>query len=203
MSEQNPLLPFELPINSALQEVLGSIPIRHQPATNPVMDETEVERILRLAVISGIQPIVDGGWAVDALLGWQTREHQDLDLVLNHQQVPPLLHFLSKLGYQHLPRGEQWEYHFFLEDDRGHQVDLRTYVTDAAGEIIGGVVYPSEALTGKGRIAQMDVACVDAHYLIASHQERSAGVKDCQALRYLCNLFKIDLPVELSDTYGK
>ncbi len=31
---------------------------------------------------AGVQVWVDGGWGVDALIGYQTREHDDLDLVI-------------------------------------------------------------------------------------------------------------------------
>jgi len=199
MSDQIPQLPFEPVTSPALREVLGDIPTRKDTASNPCMDEVEVERILRLAKITGIPVVVDGGWAVDALLGWQTRDHGDLDLALEHAELPKLLDFLSKLGYQHLWRADQWEHNFVLEDDQGHQVDLHTYIIDETGEIIGGVKYPKEALTGKGRIAHMDVDCIEPHHLVAFHKGYPLDKNDYQDVRYLCNLFKIDLPQQYRD----
>ncbi|MBO0731850.1 MAG: hypothetical protein J2P57_21505, partial [Acidimicrobiaceae bacterium] len=35
----------------------------------------------------GIDAWVDGGWGVDALIGRQTREHDDLDLVVDMKAV--------------------------------------------------------------------------------------------------------------------
>lgn len=203
MSDQALKLPFEPKTSPALREVLGDIPTRENANSHPLMGEAEVERILQLARITGVLLVVDGGWAVDALLGWQTRDHGDLDLALNHLHLPTLLDFLSKLGYQHIWRDDQWEHNFVLEDDQGHQVDLHTYLTDAAGNIVGGVKYPKEALTGKGRIAHMEVACIEPHHLVAFHIGYPLDANDYQDVRYLCNLFKIDLPKEYRDYNDK
>lgn len=35
----------------------------------------------------GITVWIDGGWGVDALLGRQTRHHEDLDIALRHSDV--------------------------------------------------------------------------------------------------------------------
>jgi lincosamide nucleotidyltransferase A/C/D/E len=199
MADQTPKLPFETKTSPALREVLGNIPTRETATSHPLMSEAEVERILHLARITSIPVVVDGGWAVDALLGWQTRDHADLDLALNHVHLPTLLDFLSKLGYQHIWRDDQWEHNFVLEDDKGYQVDLHTFLTDEVGNIICGVKYPKEALTGKGRIAHMDVVCIEPHHLVAFHTGYPLDENDYQDVRYLCNLFKIDLPKEYRD----
>jgi lincosamide nucleotidyltransferase A/C/D/E len=199
MSDQSPKLPFEPKISPALREVLGDVPTRESTTSSPRMDVVEVERILRLSNITGVPLVVDGGWAVDALLGWQTRDHADLDLALNHLHLPKLLDFLSKLGYQHIWRDDQWEHNFVLEDDQEHQVDLHTYITNENSEIVGGVKYPKEALTGKGRIAHMDVTCIEPHHLVAFHSGYPLDANDFQDVRYLCNLFKIELPKEYRD----
>lgn len=42
---------------------------------------------------------VNGGWAVDALAGNQTREHGDLDVFVDANFVPALLAWLEERGY--------------------------------------------------------------------------------------------------------
>lgn len=42
---------------------------------------------------------VNGGWAVDALAGRQTRPHRDLNLFVDSEVVPPLLEWLTSRGY--------------------------------------------------------------------------------------------------------
>src|SRR5262245_35405946 len=43
---------------------------------------SDVVEILDLLSVSGIEACVDGGWAVDALIGCQTRPHADLDIAV-------------------------------------------------------------------------------------------------------------------------
>ena len=47
----------------------------------------------------GIEAWLDGGWGVDALLGEQTRPHADVDLVIQHKDVPKLRELLERQGY--------------------------------------------------------------------------------------------------------
>lgn len=42
---------------------------------------------------------VNGGWAVDALAGRQTRQHSDLDVFVDAVVVPELLAWLQERGY--------------------------------------------------------------------------------------------------------
>jgi len=42
---------------------------------------------------------INGGWAVDALVGRQTRAHRDLDLFVDAAMVPELLRWLLSEGY--------------------------------------------------------------------------------------------------------
>ena len=43
---------------------------------------------------------VDGGWGVDALLGEQTRPHQDFDIAIQQKDVPRLRQLLQERGYK-------------------------------------------------------------------------------------------------------
>jgi lincosamide nucleotidyltransferase A/C/D/E len=45
----------------------------------------DVVEFLELCEQNGIEIIIDGGWGVDALLGKQTRIHEDLDIALQHK----------------------------------------------------------------------------------------------------------------------
>jgi lincosamide nucleotidyltransferase A/C/D/E len=47
----------------------------------------------------GVAVWLDGGWGVDAVLGGQTRAHDDLDLVVQLQQIERLQSALAQRGF--------------------------------------------------------------------------------------------------------
>ena len=53
------------------------------------MQSDEVLAVLDRLADEGTAAWVDGGWGVDALLERQTRDHSDLDLVIDAVAVPP------------------------------------------------------------------------------------------------------------------
>jgi hypothetical protein len=57
-------------------------------AINSEMAAEAVLELVRLFEENHLKVIIDGGWAVDALLGQQTRSHEDLDIAMPHQFVP-------------------------------------------------------------------------------------------------------------------
>lgn len=192
MNSLNPMRPSD----PALAELLADFPTRTYPCETPLMDEEEVARVLQLAEIAGIPVVVDGGWAVDALLGWQTRDHSDLDMAINQQYLPRLLNILRRLDYQYLPRGDEWEHNFVLENGAGHQIDLHSFVRNSKGQIVGGVEYPGDSLTGQGRISGINVACIHPEWLVDFHLGYDFDHQDYQDVTYICNLFKLPLPAE-------
>lgn len=192
MNELTPLRPSD----PELAELLAHFPTRTYPCETPIMDEEEVARLLQLVEIAGIPVVVDGGWAVDALLGWQTREHSDLDLAINQQYLPRLLNILRRMDYQYLPSGDEWLHNFVLENGAGHRIDLHSYQRNNKGQIVGGVEYPGDSLTGQGRIAGMNVGCIHPEWQIDFHLGYDFDQQDYQDLTYICNLYKLRLPPE-------
>ena len=72
---------------------------------------------------AGIDAWLDGGWGVDALLGEQTRDHDDLDLVMRVIDVPSMRDALAADGFV-LDRGEP-DSNFVLRDSGGREIDSR------------------------------------------------------------------------------
>ena len=91
-AEQDPNQP------NPLEEILKGVPLCLTPSQAPEMDQEEALRIIDLSEIAGIPIVIDGGWSVDAHLGWQTRPHSDLDIAINQQYLPRFLGILSRLG---------------------------------------------------------------------------------------------------------
>src|ERR687887_352048 len=116
------------------------------------ISEEDVADLLALLEQNGLEIYVDGGWAVDAVLGEQTRPHDDLDIALPHAQVPRLRALLSTRGFREQRHDDSWECNFVLADEAGRHLDVHSYTLDAAGLNVGGVAYSGEQLTGRGVI---------------------------------------------------
>ncbi len=62
--------------------------------------------LLQLFESAGIEVWLDGGWAVDALLGVRTRPHKDVDIVLRVADLPKLQEILVSKSRFPIPRLE-------------------------------------------------------------------------------------------------
>ncbi len=63
------------------------------------MEGGDVIDLIRALVDQRINAWVGGGWAVDALVGRQTRPHHDLDLAVDADHLPSLLELLAGRGF--------------------------------------------------------------------------------------------------------
>ena len=156
----------------------------------------DVVELLRLFDLHGIEVWVDGGWAVDALLGEETRPHADLDIALAHVDVPRLRAILTARGYRDVPRPDTRDCNFVLGDDAGHEVDVHSFTFDADGRHVFGAEYPAESLTGHGSINGHPVKCITAAWLVRFHSGYPLDETDYRDVRALCRRFGITLPAD-------
>jgi len=142
----------------------------------------------------GIKIWIDGGWGVDALLGKQTRPHEDLDIAIQQKDVPKLCKLLESEGYKEVKRDNQWN--FVLGDHEGHSIDLHAFVFDELGNVVEGIPYPSASLIGTGSINGHNVNCISAEYMVKFHSGYELRDKDFKDVSALCDRFGIDYPDE-------
>ena len=155
--------------------------------------EAAVE-LMQLFAQQGVEVFVDGGWGVDALLGAQTRSHADLDIALQHKDVPTLRALLEGRGYTDVPRNDTRDCNFVLGDDQGHEVDFHSYTFDARGKHIFGVEYPLESLTGTGVILGYPVKGIAPEWMVQFHTGYEVDEDDYRDVAALCERFGIALP---------
>ena len=142
----------------------------------------------------GINVWVDGGWGVDALLGKQTRFHEDLDIAVEAKHVPNLRHFLKTKGYEQ--RKEDSEWNFVLRDRNGRAIDVHSFNLDEEGDILEGIQYPTGSLTGTGTIEGITVRCIAPQWVVALHSGYALKEKDFNDVSAVCEKFSIELPEE-------
>ena len=169
-----------------------------EPQTD--MDAARALDLLSLLEARGIPVWLDGGWAVDALLGEQTRPHDDLDLVSRLEDSGRIEEALGERGYVvgngAPPRS------FELVDAHGHQVDVHPASFEAGGDAVyqtadGGVwIFPAAGFAGDGgHILGRRVPCLSPEVVIVNH---SSGYALDQAhqrdVRALCERFGVAVP---------
>ena len=144
---------------------------------------------------------LDGGWAVDACLGKQTRPHADLDIVIEEHHLDEATSMLRDNGYGPAYRGDTRPWNFALGDRDGHEVDFHVIVLNGDGDGVygppeNGDVYPAASLTGAGSIAGRAVDCISPEWLVRFHSGYVLDEKDRADVAALCARFGIPLPDE-------
>jgi lincosamide nucleotidyltransferase A/C/D/E len=150
--------------------------------------------------VAGADPCVGGGWAVDALLGEQTRKHSDLDLWVTNTDFEPTLRALVGSGVDRVlpvPGDRPWN---FVVHDGGHRrVDLHVYEplppkSCHYGPVTAGEVFPASALCGRGVIAGQAVRCEAAERAVRWHSGYPLRAVDRHDVPLLCARFGLVLP---------
>ena len=158
------------------------------------MTADDVVKIIKLLEQNGFEVYVIGGWGVDALLGEQTRKHEDLDIALPHGFVPKLRELLKSHGYEDVPREDTCACNFVLGDNEGHLLDVHSYIFDENGENIFGVAFEPHHLTGNGAINGYPVKTAPPEVMVKFLTGYDVDEDDYQDTRALCERFSILLP---------
>jgi lincosamide nucleotidyltransferase A/C/D/E len=162
------------------------------------MDAQTLLAVVDRLEADGIAVWLDGGWGVDALLGLQTREHDDLDLVVTLDHASRIIELLDAFGYSLVAGGPPKS--FVMVDVRGRQVDVHPVAFDAEG---GGVyemddgkewVYPAEGFSGRGSVDRRPVRCLSPEVQVLVHAGYELTVKDYRELYLLRERFGVEPP---------
>lgn len=163
---------------------------------SPKTTAEDVVELLKLFKSNGVTVWVDGGWAIDAVVGRQTREHEDLDIALYHVDVPLVRQLLEERNFFNVARDDTRECNFVLGDIRGRQVDIHSFTFDSNGNCIFGVPYPIQSLSGKGAIANYELDCIAPEWLLKFRSGYALRPKDFEDVTVLCERFGFEIPPE-------
>lgn len=158
------------------------------------MEKEEVINLYNFLNDNNIKVVIDGGWGIDALLGKQTRPHDDLDIAVQHKDVPKLRKLLGAKGYKEIPQPDTRDYNFVLADDKGHKVDVHSYAFNSEGENIYGIKYPEASLAGTGTVYSHTVRCITPQFVIKFHENFEPQEKNLKDIKALCDKFNLEPP---------
>jgi lincosamide nucleotidyltransferase A/C/D/E len=156
-----------------------------------------------LEVLDALGPMdarLDGGWGVDALLGEQTRDHEDVDIVVPRRDAHVARQRLERLGFTHDPSAEPGlPARLVLRDADGRQVDLHLIVRDAAGngwqQLDDGTWgrYDADGLAAWGAVGGRPVACISAQLQARHHRGYDWKEKDRADMARVADRFRIEV----------
>lgn len=161
------------------------------------MPAAEVLAILRALGDRRVAVWVAGGWAVDALVGAQSRAHRDLDLAIRFEDLEAGITHLERLGYRRAL--DLLPVRLVLGASHGRSVDLHPVTFDEAGHgrqpgDDGRVFdYPPGAF-GHGAIAGVTVSCLSADQLVRFHLGYEPQAHDRADMALLRNRLGVEVP---------
>ena len=162
------------------------------------MTASDVAMVLERLADAGIEAWVEGGWGVDALLGAQTRTHDDLDLIVQVDDTPTMREIFEQQGFV-LAEGDL-DSNFVLRDARDRSVDVHPVRFDDEGNGIyrmasgGDWLFPADGFSGTGQIGDRAVQCLTADVQMLCHATGyEPGDTDFHDMRALNRRFKTRL----------
>ena len=168
----------------------------------PEMTPEALVDLLRLFESAGLEVWLDGGWAVDALLGDQTRPHKDVDIILRVTDLPKLCGILANMGFEIRSGGT--ESNFVLADHSGLEVDVHAIVFDQDGNGVYRMgngsdwIFPAAGFSGRGVVQGVSVRCLSPEAQVLCHSHGYVPTeKDLQDMELLQARFGVELPQHL------
>ncbi|RSD22932.1 nucleotidyltransferase domain-containing protein [Amycolatopsis eburnea] len=157
------------------------------------MDARTVLRVLDAVAPNAVW--LAGGWGIDALLGRQTRDHGDLDLLHRSDQEAAVLRALEALGYRETLDLRPVR---FVLSDGAAELDLHPLDFAADGSATqkadndGAVFpYPADCFVA-GHVGGVEVPCISAAQQIFFHQGYAPRPQDIADMRHLREAFGVD-----------
>jgi lincosamide nucleotidyltransferase A/C/D/E len=144
-----------------------------------------------------IEAWIAGGWAVDSLIGEQTRPHRDLDLAVRAEHMDSAISTLRALRYRRAL--DLRPVRLVMEGRGGRTVDLHPVAFDALGQ--GRQVgdgdrvfeYPPAGF-GSGAIDGVVVPCLTAAQLVRFHLGYEPQAHDRHDMALLRDRLRVEVP---------
>ncbi|WP_254047083.1 nucleotidyltransferase family protein [Prevotella sp. P4-98] len=108
--------------------------------------------ILEMLSEASVKVFLDGGWGVDALIGRETRIHNDIDLFVEKKDYGKAISVITWKGYREVVMDYTTDSHTVWKDDNGRIIDLHCFEYVEDGILYDGYTFPSETFSGKGNI---------------------------------------------------
>ena len=162
-----------------------------------MMNEKDVVELLKKAQQISVNIWVTGGWGVSALVGYQIRPHNDLDVFIQTKDNAVFTGMLNSHGFRKIEMEFTTNEHTVWVDTSNRTVNLHLFdFIDDKSLQFGNETYPSDIFNGKGNIGGLPVRCLTAEAQILYHQGYKPEEKGLHDVLLLCNTFMLPKPKE-------
>ena len=156
---------------------------------------TDVKQILRLAMEAEIKVFLDGGWGVDALIGYETRIHNDIDIFVEKKDYHKFIQIIKDNGFYEIKMEYTTTSHTVWEDENKRIIDLHCFeYTDDDKILYEGNCFPLETFTGRGKVEDIEVSCIEPYSQVMFHLGYEFDENDMHDVKLLCETFHIEIP---------
>ena len=162
-----------------------------------MVNKADAIEIILYAEENEIDIWLDGGWGVDALLGEETRSHNDIDLFVEEKNGKTFIEILKEKGFTEVIEAYTTTDHTVWKDDKDRIIDLHVFEFNEQGDLVfEGESYPSNVFSGIGKIGNKVVKCIDAENQVLFHLGYEHDENDMHDVKLLCERFNIPVPSE-------
>ena len=162
-----------------------------------MVNKADAVEIISYVDNNGIDIWLDGGWGVDALLGTQTRVHNDIDLFVEKINRRKFIDIIKEKGFSEIKEAYTTASHTVWKDAKDRIIDLHIFEFNEKGYLIfEGETYPSSVFSGIGKIGDKVVKCIGAEDQVLFHLGYEHDENDVHDVRLLCERFNIPIPNE-------
>ena len=152
-----------------------------------MVSASEIIRMFGLLSDHCIRAWLLGGWGVDALLETQTREHKDIDVLIQEEDILQMIQLLELDRYDdfHLWEENRWdidkENHqyptaFYMLDNKEREFDVHAIRLDEEGNAIpqwalddNNFLYTKADISATGKINGVPFPCITAEKQMLVH----------------------------------
>ena len=163
------------------------------------MNEQVAVDLLKSIEAIGIPVWIGGGWGIDALIGSQTRPHDDIDVYIEKRNGDAFIEMLFSKGYSEVQTEYTTAEHTVWRDFSGNTVDLHLFEFGETDTLcFMDWTFPANVLNGEGIVGGIKVQCFTAEAQLLFHQGYEHSKKDVKDVLLLCKTFGFDVPSEYS-----
>jgi len=139
----------------------------------------DVCEILEMLSEASVKVFLDGGWGVDALIGRETRIHNDIDLFVEKKDYCITISVITGKGYREVIMDYTTDSHTVWKDDNGRIIDLHCFEYVEDGILYDGYTFPF---------------CINPEAQVQFHLGYEYDENDVHDVLLLCRTFNLEIP---------